>query len=121
GGAFRRQGTGVRARGARLRLAREGAENGRGELSIAMKLSTDNFIEAHGRLADALAGGDQSWLAERRARALDALAKVGLPTLRHEDWKYTDIRPLTARDYEFAGIEIGRAAWRERVLESGDG
>ncbi len=69
-----------------------------------MKLSTDNFIEAHGRLADALAGGQQSWLAERRARALDALAKVGLPTLRHEDWKYTDIRPLTARDYEFAGI-----------------
>jgi len=73
-----------------------------------MKLSTDNFIEAHGRLADALAGGGQPWLAERRARALEALEKVGLPTLRHEDWKYTDIRPLTARDYEFAGI--GEAA-----------
>lgn len=33
-------------------------------------------------------------LAPARRAALDTLRKTGMPTLRDEDWKYTDIRPL---------------------------
>lgn len=34
------------------------------------------------------------WLNSVRQSALAAFRQTGFPTLRHEDWKYTDIRPI---------------------------
>ena len=37
------------------------------------------------------------WLTGLRRTAFEDFRKEGFPTLRHEDWKYTDIRPITKR------------------------
>ncbi|NNF56739.1 MAG: Fe-S cluster assembly protein SufD, partial [Rhodothermaceae bacterium] len=39
--------------------------------------------------------------ADRRAKARDAFAALGLPTRRNEAWKYTDLRPALKADYAF--------------------
>lgn len=39
-------------------------------------------------------------LQEKRLNAISGLQKTGLPTLRHENWKYTDIRPITRKQFE---------------------
>jgi len=36
-----------------------------------------------------------SWLGERRARALDRANALAVPTTRDEEWRFTDIAPLT--------------------------
>jgi len=49
-------------------------------------LSMNDLRDAVGRLPDGL-------LSETRQAALSKLDEQGLPTLRHEDWKYTDLTP----------------------------
>lgn len=40
-----------------------------------------------------LAGSGAAWLAELRRRAMAEFAERGVPTVRNEDWKYTNILP----------------------------
>ena len=49
------------------------------------------FAEAKG----ALPGRGLPWLAKLRQRAIERFAALGLPTRRVEEWKFTDLRPLT--------------------------
>ncbi len=35
-----------------------------------------------------------SWLGEKRRAAMDAFKKLGFPTVRDEEWKYTDVTPV---------------------------
>lgn len=37
------------------------------------------------------------WLSDLRKSAFEAFRSEGFPTTRHEDWKYTDVRPITRR------------------------
>jgi len=39
------------------------------------------------------------WLHEHRRAALEEFGRRGFPTLRQEDWKYTDVRPITTRQF----------------------
>lgn len=39
------------------------------------------------------------WLAERRVEARAAFLDLGFPTLRDEDWKYTDVRAIASRRF----------------------
>jgi Fe-S cluster assembly protein SufD len=39
------------------------------------------------------------WLAGIRQSAFDAFRSQGFPTLRQEEWKYTDVRPITKRSF----------------------
>jgi Fe-S cluster assembly protein SufD len=45
-----------------------------------------------------------AWLQAGRQAALDAFRADGFPTLRREEWKYTDVRPIVARSF---GSAIG--------------
>ncbi|TNE88992.1 MAG: Fe-S cluster assembly protein SufD [Deltaproteobacteria bacterium] len=56
--------------------------------------AVEHFREAYQSLAPSLAGAELPWLKERREAALDALASVGFPGRRNEDWKYTSVRWL---------------------------
>lgn len=42
---------------------------------------------------------DLYWLAEQQRAAVEAFSRSGFPTLRHEEWKYTDVRPITRRQF----------------------
>jgi Fe-S cluster assembly protein SufD len=50
------------------------------------------------------------WLAEARLAALGRLQALGLPTTRHEDWRYTSLAPLGALRLSLARPEEGDAA-----------
>ncbi len=39
---------------------------------------------------------DAAWLRDLRSRAIERFAALGFPTTRHEEWKYTDVRPIAA-------------------------
>jgi Fe-S cluster assembly protein SufD len=45
---------------------------------------------------------DPSWLRRVRERAFERYAGLGLPTLRDEDWKYTNVAALGKRAYTLA-------------------
>ena len=53
--------------------------------------ATANFVTAFETVGNELPGAG-SWLARRRADAIEAFAEAGLPHRRLEDWKYTDLR-----------------------------
>ena len=36
---------------------------------------------------------EPAWLGDARAAAFAALGRVGLPTPRHEDWRFTSLAP----------------------------
>lgn len=57
---------------------------------------------------------DAEGLRALRAEAFDRFSELGFPTRKHEDWRYTNLRPL--EQAEFSRIERGRAepAW-ERI------
>ena len=42
-----------------------------------------------------------AWLLERKNAAIETVKEQGFPTRKLEEWKYTDVRPLTERDFSF--------------------
>jgi Fe-S cluster assembly protein SufD len=57
------------------------------------------YHEDFRRLGAALPGAGLPWLREQRAEAFDRFMEQGFPTLKHEDWKYTDARPIAMRRF----------------------
>lgn len=57
-----------------------------------------------------------------RRSALAAFAEAGFPTLRDEAWKYTNLGPLTRRDFDpFADtVGLDLAAWEEFLVPGAD-
>lgn len=46
-------------------------------------------------------------LRQRRTWSMDSFKKLGFPTIRHEEWKYTNVMPLVSREYQsqFSPVE----------------
>lgn len=42
-----------------------------------------------------------AWLLDRKNAAIETVRERGFPTRKLEEWKYTDVRPLTERDFSF--------------------
>jgi Fe-S cluster assembly protein SufD len=50
-----------------------------------------------------------TWLAKLRRSAIERFGELGFPTTRHEDWKYTNVDPIAALDFNVAkqnGVEM---------------
>ncbi len=52
--------------------------------------------------------GDTEMMAEIRRRAIGRFEKLGFPTLRHEDWKYTNVAAL--KNVRFRAVATGHGA-----------
>ncbi|HTT07194.1 MAG TPA: Fe-S cluster assembly protein SufD [Gammaproteobacteria bacterium] len=61
---------------------------------------TGNFVDEFERVVKTLPGGNE--LADRRRNAIERFRAQGLPTLRQEAWKYTNVTPLARRAYRAA-------------------
>jgi Fe-S cluster assembly protein SufD len=48
----------------------------------------------------ALPGASLPWLVALRRQAMERFMETEFPTLRHEDWKYTDVRSLAAHRFQ---------------------
>ncbi len=65
------------------------------------------YHEDFRRLEDTLPGASLPWLREQRAEAFDRFMEQGFPTLKNEDWKYTDVRPIAMRRFAPATGDAG--------------
>jgi Fe-S cluster assembly protein SufD len=78
-------------------------------------------------VADFARGGAAlpAWLQAGRQAALEAFRANGFPTLRQEEWKYTDVRPIASRRFRSAADrEAGmsaRAVVDAQRLDTGTG
>ena len=58
------------------------------------------------------ARGEPAWLADARRAALSRFGALGLPTTRHEDWRFTSLAPLVPLDLRRAAGAAGAGAAR---------
>jgi len=58
--------------------------------------------------------GEPTWVAELRRRAIGRFAEVGFPHLRQEQWRKTDVRPVSQHPFRRA---TGTASVEETALE----
>ncbi|MFO0866478.1 MAG: SufD family Fe-S cluster assembly protein [Gemmataceae bacterium] len=58
-----------------------------------------NYTQQFAALAPQLAGWSMPWVESLRRDAYARLQKVGYPTARTEDWRFTNINPLIEKDY----------------------
>src|SRR5215831_3084599 len=53
--------------------------------------------------------GGPRWLDDLRARGAARFAAVGIPTVRDEEWRFTNVAPIGAVDFQVAGQISGTA------------
>ncbi len=76
----------------------------------------DTYLAAYAQFARAQGSTSPAWLQERRARASALFADRGVPTTRHEDWRFTNVAPLADTQFELAyGTPSAAAALIEGV------
>ena len=70
------------------------------------------YLDLFNAAEQALPGAGNPWVAELRAKAIDAYAALGLPHRRVEAWKYTDLRSHLSEALPLAratGISLSQA------------
>lgn len=60
---------------------------------------TAHYVDQFERLQKSLPGQNLDWLEQQRRRDLERFSKVGFPTQRDEDWRYTPLRPITSKAF----------------------
>lgn len=65
---------------------------------------SDTFAEALSAFGERATG--PQWLAEFRARGVEQFEKLGFPTLKHEPWRFTNVKPIVKTPFTLA--EPGR-------------
>ena len=65
-------------------------------------LDTQYCVEAYHSLVPHFADADVSWLREKREQSIQSFEKYGFPSIKDENWKYTNLRSVTKSAYEFS-------------------
>jgi Fe-S cluster assembly protein SufD len=55
---------------------------------------TDPYLKAFERFEQAGASRQPSWLFQLRKAGIARFAELGFPTLKHEDWRFTNVAPI---------------------------
>lgn len=100
---------------------------GEGEVTTVTTKTEDRYLDAFERSRDRLPG--PAWLRPVRQTAIDRFAELGFPTKKHEDWKFTNIRPITETEFgldpmegrmpepdELAGFRLPEGAEAARIV-----
>jgi Fe-S cluster assembly protein SufD len=75
----------------------------------------DIYLHAHAESARNLAGHKLPWVAQTRERALTQFAEQGFPTIRDEEWRYTNVAPIQRGAFHPAPKDL--AGLTERRLQ----
>ncbi|MBU3741171.1 MAG: Fe-S cluster assembly protein SufD [Candidatus Kapabacteria bacterium] len=67
---------------------------------MSIERFNDNIRNAFGSLEQRINGAAGGALHALRRSALEAFTTQGVPTIRHEEWKYTNVLPLLASDLQ---------------------
>ncbi len=66
-------------------------------------------VQAFTRALESRPQGCPRWLDDLRARGAARFAALGVPTVRDEEWRFTNVAPIGAIDYALAGPVSGAA------------
>jgi Fe-S cluster assembly protein SufD len=75
---------------------------------------TAHFVGAYKAFAANGASGAPPWLKEMRERAIARFAEVGFPTTRLEQWRFTNVQPISE-----TAFELQRASWELGSVPAG--
>jgi Fe-S cluster assembly protein SufD len=75
---------------------------------------TAHFVGAYKAFAANGASGAPPWLKEMRERAIARFAEVGFPTTRLEQWRFTNVQPISETPFE-----LQRAGWEIDPVPAG--
>ena len=67
---------------------------------------TDPYLSSFARLQKELAGKQPAWLEWIRKTAILRFSELGFPTVRQEDWKYTEVAPIRRTSFQPAEYEL---------------
>ncbi|MCB9895721.1 MAG: Fe-S cluster assembly protein SufD [Planctomycetes bacterium] len=64
---------------------------------------------------------EPGWLSELREEAFENFRALGLPTIKHEEWRWTNLKAIAARDWQPAGpTHIDEAALKPYLIPDAD-
>ncbi|MGD8643906.1 MAG: Fe-S cluster assembly protein SufD, partial [Chromatiales bacterium] len=81
------------------------------------------YSERFNALEAELGASAPSWLLDMKRAAFDRFADSGFPDPRHEEWKYTNVRPIATKAFAdpVAGtVEVGSDRVDERLFDGLD-
>lgn len=79
--------------------------------------STERVLADHARVAATLPGAGLPWLAHERSTALERFAQRGFPTMRDEEWKYTNVSRIERQAFVAAAGEAADSAAVTALME----
>src|SRR5438270_2262285 len=79
----------------------------------------DVYLSQHAQLEKELGDGGPDWIRRMREAAIERFAGLGFPTLRHEDWKFTNVAPLVKVPFRLPPADSPEAAEGFRLLSHG--
>lgn len=62
----------------------------------------DRYLESFARFEKRVAQGSQAWLHPVRQAAISRFAEIGFPSVRDEDWRFTNLAPLVQTSFTLA-------------------
>ena len=82
-----------------MKRAMDGLKNMQSQLDTLIAPGAENYIDQFDQLRDRLPGSNIDWLNDQRKKSLARFGRIGFPTLRDEDWKYTSVRAITSKRF----------------------
>ena len=67
------------------------------------------YLAEYGRFVKTRGGSAPAWLRELRERGAARFTDLGFPTVRNEDWRFTNVAPIADTGLS-AALRHGRAA-----------
>jgi Fe-S cluster assembly protein SufD len=81
---------------------------------ISAQDNTANFIQRLNTAVKSLTNGQApAWLSEIRQQGLSRFNELGIPTVKDEEWKYTNLAPLAKHTFEL--IQDGKLVEQEQL------
>jgi Fe-S cluster assembly protein SufD len=76
----------------------------------------ENYLADHRAFENNGASGAPAWLKDLRSDAIEKFSELGFPTVKQEDWRFTNILPLTKIPFQRSAKGHGRGVDREELL-----
>jgi len=68
-------------------------------MAVALSM-TDPYVSDFEAFEKAIDGGEAEWIRKLRRAAIRRFQEIGFPTLKHEDWKHTDVRVVARTPFK---------------------
>jgi len=78
-----------------------------------------SFLAGYGELERARAGRESEAVAKLRRRGIERFAELGFPSMRQEEWRFTNVAPIAKGDFHRVGpgTEVGTRTAPEGAVE----